>query len=336
MNKTCLEKMNLVYNKLQDDESRKIWEARLSYAFDRDHYKLEDELHRLYNDWKCEELEEYIATLKPKGIIIFGCGNDGKQLKKNLSYWGYNVDYFCDNDIKKIGTTWEGVKILSVQEVLNKFTNYLVIIGSIKFRTEMYENLKQLGFPQKNILLPKNLILLGRRANQYFDVFKPTESEVFLNCGGYDGQIIFNFIDWANGKYKYIYSFEPIEKMNEVIKERCRKESVKNIDLLQKAVWNNNEILKFQEMSAGSRVDDGGEVSVEGVTIDSIIGNQDATFIKMDVEGSELNALQGAQNVIKNKKPKLAICIYHKPEDIYEIGAYILSLVPEYKFKIRH
>ena len=53
-------------------------------------------------------------------------------------------------------------------------------------------------------------------------------------------------------------------------------------------------------------------------------------------EGSELKALEGAKTVIQRDHPKLAISLYHKPEDIVELPAYILELVPEYKFYIRH
>ena len=62
----------------------------------------------------------------------------------------------------------------------------------------------------------------------------------------------------------------------------------------------------------------------------------DITFIKMDIEGSEIPALRGAKEIIETQKPKLAICVYHKPEDIWEIPELILDYVPEYRLYLRH
>jgi hypothetical protein len=56
----------------------------------------------------------------------------------------------------------------------------------------------------------------------------------------------------------------------------------------------------------------------------------------MDIEGAELNALKGAERIIREQKPKLAICIYHKPEDVWKIPSLLLDFVPDYKFYIRH
>ena len=59
-------------------------------------------------------------------------------------------------------------------------------------------------------------------------------------------------------------------------------------------------------------------------------------FIKMDIEGAELDALKGAAETIKKYKPKLAICVYHKGRDMIDIPQYLKSLVPEYEFFLKH
>lgn len=91
-------------------------------------------------------------------------------------------------------------------------------------------------------------------------------------------------------------------------------------------------------MGGGSSIIcDDGEVSISAVTIDETIRKGDkVTFIKMDVEGAELESLKGAKEIIIRDKPKLAISIYHKPEDMAAIPLYIKRLVPKYKFYIRH
>lgn len=71
-------------------------------------------------------------------------------------------------------------------------------------------------------------------------------------------------------------------------------------------------------------------------SLDNLLQGRLVTFIKMDIEGSELKALMGAKETIRKYKPKLAICLYHKKEDILEIPLYVKELLPEYKLYIRH
>lgn len=70
-------------------------------------------------------------------------------------------------------------------------------------------------------------------------------------------------------------------------------------------------------------------------SLDQVAECKDATFIKMDIEGSEYYALVGARNVICKNKPKLAICMYHSDEDMLRLVELIHEMVPEYRFYIR-
>lgn len=72
------------------------------------------------------------------------------------------------------------------------------------------------------------------------------------------------------------------------------------------------------------------------LTVDDALCGIDVTYIKMDIEGAELNALIGAENTIIKCKPKLAICVYHKTSDFWKIPQYIKSLNSEYKLYLRH
>lgn len=70
-------------------------------------------------------------------------------------------------------------------------------------------------------------------------------------------------------------------------------------------------------------------------TLDDILVNKPVTFIKMDIEGSELPSLKGAEKVISSNFPRLAICIYHSDADMLDIPEYIMEKYPSYSFYIR-
>ena len=110
---------------------------------------------------------------------------------------------------------------------------------------------------------------------------------------------------------------------------------IKNVNIIYKAAWDKNETLLFGGEAKAFEIN-GGDIAVSGARIDDIVGEEKVTFIKMDIERSEYQALRGAENAIKRNKPKLAICIYHKPNDILMIPNLIEEMVPEYKFAIRH
>ena len=107
--------------------------------------------------------------------------------------------------------------------------------------------------------------------------------------------------------------------------------------MIEKGAWSKKDTLYFNNSSnSNSSISESGDSKIEVDSIDNVCKNENVTFIKMDVEGAELEALKGAENTIMKNKPKLAICVYHKKEDLVTIPQYILSLNSDYKLYLRH
>jgi FkbM family methyltransferase len=90
----------------------------------------------------------------------------------------------------------------------------------------------------------------------------------------------------------------------------------------------------FTSSGASSAVVDGDGIPVQTVNLD-FLANINVSYIKMDIEGSELSALRGAEVIIRRDKPILAISIYHKPGDLVEIPSYLFSLGVYRRFYMR-
>ena len=174
--------------------------------------------------------------------------------------------------------------------------------------------------------------------NQYFDksIMKFTDHEVFVDCGGFVGDTTEMFISRLRN-FSRIYTYEP---ENENYQKAIQYLSTWEYDVYDKinlrnaGVGKRSEILKILSGGAGSHVSETGDQEVHIVSLDEDI-REPISFIKMDIEGFELDALEGAKNHIILEKPKLAICVYHKPDDLWKIPEYILQLDHSYRLYLR-
>lgn len=175
----------------------------------------------------------------------------------------------------------------------------------------------------------------------YFDeeIFIPSENETFVDCGAYNGDTVMGFVAFLKrnniSSYRKCIAFEPDPANYEVMKDNLLCYS--NIETYLLGAYSHEDILRFN-VGAGenSSVSGSGTVEIRVNSIDNIMAGQEVTYIKMDIEGSELEALRGAKETIIKYHPKLAICIYHKSEDLYTIPQYILSLDSSYKLYLRN
>ena len=167
----------------------------------------------------------------------------------------------------------------------------------------------------------------------YRDILRLTDSDAIVDLLAYDGDTIREFTDFTGGKYKHIYALEPDKRNFKKLAKNT--ENMANTDIYNIGAWSKRDTLIFDTQAGrNSRLSSKGE-PVEVTDIDSLI-TCPVTLLKMDIEGSEMQALCGAEKIIKKYKPKLYICAYHRNEDLFTLPIKILQLDERYRIFFRH
>jgi len=172
--------------------------------------------------------------------------------------------------------------------------------------------------------------------NQYFEPFLELQKkdEVFVDVGGFDGQSALDFIQHCP-EYKTIHICEPEKQNMSMIQSRCQ--GLRDIEYHPVGLSDQKRVLSMKASGSTSRIvgTDDGDYQIDLMPLDDLI-HSDVSFIKMDIEGGEQDALLGAKELIKRCKPKLAICVYHQGTDFRVIYQKIMELVPDYQVYLRH
>lgn len=186
--------------------------------------------------------------------------------------------------------------------------------------------------------------------DQYFavpEMLEFTADDVFVDCGAFVGDTVESYVQHFQGIFRKAIAFEPGPVQFAAMKKRFRR-------LTEEWAFPEDRLVAVQagvsdtpshanvvagptsDNIIGTRIvaseEDGG---VPIVTLDEALAGQRVDFLKADIEGYEMAMLRGAQNLIRTQKPRIAICIYHKLTDPYEIPLYLKELVPEYQFAVR-
>jgi FkbM family methyltransferase len=181
--------------------------------------------------------------------------------------------------------------------------------------------------------------------HRYKNIVVPEKGDVVLDCGACYGDSCLYFANLVGEEGK-VFSFEFIPDHIEVFKKNLDlNPSLQRIaDLVEYPLWEKKgQRVYFKYNGPGSRVEptefDGYECVTETQTIDDFYKERELSkvdFIKMDIEGAELYALKGGEDVIRKHKPKLAIASYHSLDDFVNIPLWINSLGLGYKIYLDH
>lgn len=158
--------------------------------------------------------------------------------------------------------------------------------------------------------------------------------DVVLDCGTYTGNTSLYFSQKV-GVSGHVYGFEAASATFTKYAHNMR--GVDNVTPVHAAVSNTTGVLHFSGDNQGGHIVADGE-RVPAITLDAFCDSRNLTkidFIKMDVEGAEDHALEGATDIIRKHRPKMAISAYHNAFDLVALPDRILSIAP-YTFKLRH
>jgi FkbM family methyltransferase len=334
---TTFETIKKIYDSLSDDQSRMLFFDLLQYRITGDFASIYATLIQTVKSNKFIALLRNNIKMNKDRIVLYGSRyfHHAEIFSKIADKLGIAIFAICYGSTENHPCI-NNLQIITEEDLFNKYTDSKIVFFSLDaWKERSY-------FVNKCWNLDNLFILLEELSTQYFDedIMTPHEHEVFVDGGACDMKTSIDFAKWCNGQYDAIHAFEP----DPVCIEKC-KDTLENTQLLSKhkchvyhaGLWSN--ITQFQmrtDGTGGASLAEDGQDTVNVTNLDVVLGqNNPVTFIKLDIEGSEFEALKGAKTIIQKWRPRLAVCIYHKPEDIIELPNYILSLVPDYKLYIR-
>jgi FkbM family methyltransferase len=165
-------------------------------------------------------------------------------------------------------------------------------------------------------------------------LFSFDDDETYVDAGTFDGDSIRAFIGRVHGRFSYVYGFEPDPVTFEKLKANFAGEP--RVHPVHAGVYSRKGTLRFRDdASRGAIFADDGDIEMPVTTIDDVLQGQRATYIKMNIEGAEIDALKGARQTITKWHPRLAVSVYHRPSDLWQIPELVAELGKTYDLYLR-
>jgi FkbM family methyltransferase len=215
--------------------------------------------------------------------------------------------------------------VLAQEDKIRKFESLL----SDNKSKQLYQQLLmfRLGHGYNNCPVPEG-------GEQYVpsDIRKWHNPMRLVDCGAYDGDSI-EIYQKANYQVESVVAFEPDLNNYKKLVKNCNALSA---ICLPCGVGETASVVRFDSGSGeGSRVSGIGDTVIQICSIDETLENYSPSLIKMDIEGAEYEAIQGAKRTIAKHRPGLAISAYHTPDDLWRLALLINDIVDGYDFYLR-
>jgi len=218
-----------------------------------------------------------------------------------------------------------------------------VLLGNVSSLQETYDLLSD--DESKRTLL--NICQFRLGLNDPYSSFKHQEKQYFneltlasftglkcdyIDCGAYNGDTFLDASFCLDLNEAYLFEPDPVNFLELV---RVVNSTKLRATCLPMAVSDRYQILSFSGAGEGGAISENGEAHIAAVSLDQMLPKSTVDFIKFDVEGAEVLALTGAQELIKRSRPVLVLSLYHRPNDLWEIPSLVARYCPNYKFYLR-
>lgn len=273
-------------------------------------------------------------------IISFVCNHkELQELKEWLKTLGFiHVCYFRDINILTITKD----RYFKCREFGDKIFGNSVEETILKVASLLADDIsKKVYYDSFNALLNMDSGLFTQPDSgqkQYFvdDIMFARGYSRFIDCGAFDGDTV-KILKECKGTIERIAAFEPDGNNFNKLRQNLNGLRVADEEIFFPCgVWSKTEMLRFKsEVQVSSRISEAGDTFIQGVALDDVLQGFAPTFIKMDIEGAEIEALHGAESMIQEYTPDLAISVYHAADHIWKIPLLINSFHPKYKFYLR-
>ncbi len=239
--------------------------------------------------------------------------------------------------------TWynSNIKEMIAQEKISK-------LESLLCDTKSHELLKKIIKFRKNLIYqyyPKPDL-----DTQYFptdiELFNHLKNITFVDAGAFIGDTLkesMNEFHKQQKKVECIISFEPDRKNISLLSQEISKQKKLHPQtkffIYPCGLWSENTFLQFSEDGNSSssirNASTQNKNTIMTISLDQTLLGVGVNYIKMDIEGAEKEAIIGAKKIIKDESPILAISLYHKPQDLWELPLLINEINPNYDMFLR-
>lgn len=169
------------------------------------------------------------------------------------------------------------------------------------------------------------------------DLGTPPQELMIIDLGACQGENLKAFLD-SGCQFTGGYLLEPDGKNLQILSKQLIELGITTLSTHKLGAWKETTTLNFDASgNTGASLKSGGSHTVDVVALDGFVSSDFVpNFVKMDIEGAEMEALEGMVGLIQRHRPHLAISIYHKPSDLWELGNFITRNFPEeYDFYLR-